>query len=662
MSVSLMKKLTVLTPARDADALVRRLMRLKCVEIRTTPLDTEGALARFQTPGEKTDAEVRVREVADAIPLLDRYTEKQKPWGKKTAPSDADRFCLTGGYEATWDVVKETLSLRDKLNALRAEDERLTAAEQALKPWLQYDAPLDTEATDTCAVWLGTLPAQTAVPDVLDALREFDAGLEEVSRDEAGLYVSVVFHRAGEEEVSRTLSGMGFLRLNLASYGVPVEGTAADMYRKTQARLAVIDTETEKAIARMKRLSAFVPDVETLYDVENTTRLAVEQKQKLAATELCVLLEGWVPAARDERVAAALDKLHCAYEMTEPEEGDEPPVLLKNNGYASNFEWVVAMYSYPKYGTYDPTFIMSIFYFVIFGLMFADVGYGLILVLGGLLLPKFLSLKPSMKRAFNMFGYCGISSIIMGVLFGGWFGDLPYSIMVNMAGVYESMDAAKEAIPFFNGVWTNPIDDPMTFLVISLGMGAIHLIAGMAVKFYLLCKEGKVLDAIFDIASWWIIFAGIGVLVLVGTVPGAIVAGVGVLMIVAMGGRAERNPIMRVLKGLMGLYDVVNYASDLLSYSRILALGLTSAALAQVFNLLATMGGPTIPGILLFVVVLVIGHVLNIAINVLGAFVHTSRLQYLEFFNKFFTDGGAGFEPALPSEAYSVTAEDGGED
>ena len=196
-------------------------------------------------------------------------------------------------------------------------------------------------------------------------------------------------------------------------------------------------------------------------------------------------------------------------DLTEPAEEDDPPVLLKNNGYASNFEWVVAMYSYPKYGTYDPTFIMSIFYFFIFGLMFADVGYGLILILGGLLLPKVLHMKDSMRRMFNMFGYCGFSSVIMGVLFGGWFGDLPYALMVNIGQSFPTTEAAKAAFPLFDGLWVNPINDPMTFLIISLGMGAIHLVAGMAVKFVLLCKEKKVFEAIFGIASWWVIFAGI---------------------------------------------------------------------------------------------------------------------------------------------------------
>ena len=142
------------------------------------------------------------------------------------------------------------------------------------------------------------------------------------------------------------------------------------------------------------------------------------------------------------------------------------------------------------------------------------------------------------------------------------------------------------------------------------------------------------------------------------SVAGLITVGVGVLMIVTTHGRAEKNPIMKVLMGLKGLYDLISYASDLLSYCRILALGLASAVMAQVFNLLATMGGPTPVGIIMFVPILLIGHVLNMAINLLGAFVHTSRLQYLEFFGKFFEDGGVAFDPALPSDTYSTVESD----
>lgn len=686
MSVSVMKKLTVLTPAEDADALVRKLMRLRCVEIRTTPLGGEvppdseaedsvadGATAvgdaaqaylrRNDCDTARVAAEGRVKDVSDAIPILDSHATKAKPMRRPTAGSE-DRgktnYPLTGSYEGAWDVVRETLRLQSEIDGDRAEDTRLRNQMASLEPWMEYDAPLDVESTDTCLIWLGSLPAGTLLSAVDDALRPAHAGVGEVFRDKSGLYVSLIFLKEDEDTVNRALNPLGFLRINFAAAGV--HGTAREARQQAAKRRGILENRIAARYVRLRELSAFVPDVERLYDVEMTTLLALREEQKLAATTVCCLLEGWVPAQRETQVAAALDRLDCAYDMQEPPAGEEPPVLLKNNGYATNFEWVVGMYSYPKYGTCDPTFIMSIFYFVIFGLMFADVGYGALLVLAGFLGPKLLHMKQGMKRSLNMFGYCGISCMILGVVFGGWFGDMPYALMVNMMGLYDSMEAAKEAVPLFNGlivtlggspVSLNPLEEPMVFLVISLIMGAIHLLAGMAVKFVLLCKEGKVFDAIFDIGSWWVLFAGIG-LIFVVPLAGYITLGVGALMIVATAGRDKKNPILRFLMGLKGLYDIVSYASDLLSYCRILALGLAAGVIAQVVNLIATMGGPTVGGFLVMVLVLLFGHMLNMAINLLGAFVHTSRLQYLEFFNKFFVDGGEPFQPALPSEKYTV--------
>ena len=663
MSVSVMKKLTVLAPERDADRLVRRLIRLRCAELKTVPLSETpdgGKLLRYDSDAARAEAERRVADVTAALPLLDACTVKAKPWNTKPVEITAEEFRASGRFDAARRTVEEVLSIRDGQALCQSETRRMEALICGLHPWREYPRPISEEQTATCEVWLGTLPPKTPISKVDEALSPLFCGAEEVGRDEAALYLSVLVFRAEADEAARALTGLGFVRSSFKGLPVPRE-TAAENLRLCQLRLDELDNQLQLYNDRLRSLTVFLPDVQVLFDMEKTTLTAAGEKQKLAATEQCVVLEGWVPADREDRVVAALDKLPCAYGMEEPVPGEEPPVLLKNNGYASNFEWVVGMYSYPKYGTYDPTFIMSIFYFVIFGLMFADVGYGALLVLVGFLAPKLLPLKPSMKRMLNMFGYCGISCTLLGFVFGGWFGDLPYAIMTGFLG-YESAEAAKAAAPIFNGLVVtlggntisfNPLESPMTFLVVALVMGAIHLVGGMAVKFFLLCKKGQVFAAIFDIGSYWVLFAGIGLL-FVSPLAGGITAGVGALMIVCTQGRAQKNPIMKFLMGLKGLYDLINYVSDLLSYSRILALGLAAGVMAQVFNLLATLGGPTVGGFLLFVPVLLIGHVLNIAINLLGAFVHTSRLQYLEFFGKFFEDGGVPFAPAEPSARYST--------
>lgn len=667
MSIAVMKKLTVLTPERDVDILIRRLIRLRCVEVRTTPIEDEDLL-RIQCDNQRVEAEDRVRAVSEVIPVLNRYTEKAKPWLRRSVP-DGDTYPLCGSCEAVWRVVREARALDARLSAGKAEDAQLRTRAAALTPWLEYDQPL-CGGTSLCEFWIGSLPAKTPLSSVVNALRTLDAGVETVREDEDGLYVSVVLLREQEDEVNRALSGIGFLRADFSGepYAAVQNGrapTARDVRRAIRARRRELAAEAEQDVKRLRELAMFVPDVEVLYDNENTALIAARQKAKLASTGQCAILEGWIPAAREGRASAALDKLFCAYELTEPAADEQPPVLLKNNGFASNFEWVVGMYSYPKYGTYDPTFVMSIFYFVIFGMMFADVGYGVLLILAGFLAPRLLHMQGGTKQMFNMFGWCGISCTLLGIVFGGWFGDMPYSVMVNYMG-YDSMEAAKAAAPWFNGlsvmlggksVSLNPLEEPMAFLVVSLAMGAVHLLGGMAVKFCLLCRERKFFSAVFDIGSWWVLFAGIGTVFIRPTV-GYILCGVAVLMIVATAGRAERNPVLRIGKGLLGLYGLINYASDLLSYCRILALGLAAGVIAQVVNLIATMGGPSPGGFVKMVLIMLIGHLLNMAINLLGAFVHTSRLQYLEFFGKFFEDGGVPFTPVLPSEKYSVVTSD----
>ena len=686
MSVSTMKKLTVLAPERDADKLMRRLLRLRCAEIRAvsvSEMPDGGKLLRYDCEAARAAAERRVADVSAALAFLDGYAVSARPWTKRPIDVTAEAFESTGCRRAAEVVVSEVLDIRDNRAEALREVNRLEDLRVALRPWLDCDLPPAGADTALCEVWQGVLPAGVTLPPLdgapLDgasadtAWNELHAAVTEVTqggnrKTKNSRYVTVVLLRRESDAVARALADVGFERVTFRDLP-DSNGTARENDRLCEKRLGELENILQTYADRLRSLSQMLDDMAVLYDVEMTTLLAAREKAKLATTEQCVVLEAWIPVQAEERVGRALSRLPCAFEMTDPAPDEEPPVLLANNGYASNFEWVVGMYAYPKYGTFDPTFIMSLFYFFIFGVMFADVGYGALLVLGGFLLPKLLRLKDGMKRMLHMFGYCGISCMLLGFVFGGWFGDMPYAIMTNFMG-YESVEAAKAAFPIFNGlvvtlggspISLNPLENPMAFLVISLAIGAVHLIAGMAVKFVLLCKKGQVFAAIFDVGSYWVLFAGFGLLV-VNATAAWITIGVGAVMIVATYGRGQKNPIMKFLMGLKGLYDLISYASDLLSYCRILALGLAAGVVGQVINLLATMGGPTPGGFILLVAVMIFGHALNMAINILGSFVHTSRLQYLEFFGKFYEDGGVPFKPVLPSDKYStVEADDAAE-
>ena len=649
MSVSNMKKLTAICPLSDGDLLLKKLVRLKCVEVRSAQSDEYGYLLEnvsFDT--RKAEIEKKINVLEKIIPHLNKRTTRKGGLGDNRKQINREEFICSGNYDAAWRAANKANETLIRMGECTSYIQACNTDIMSLSPWLGYDVPVDYSGTKHTSISLGVLPANTDMEEVMGALEGYLCNTEIIFSDNSGIYLSVTTHKNDTDDVFRELTSFGFLKTMFKG----INDTPKSATDKLEAEIE----KTEKEYASLENMlchcAEFLSDIEILWDIEKTNLVVAIGMQKMSQTQKCAVLSAWLPEGASDKVSSALDKIFCAYEIYDPLEGEEPPVHLENNKFASCFEWVVGMYSYPKYGSFDPTFIMSIFYFFIFGLMFADVGYGLLVALGGFLAPRVIKLSPSMKRSFYMFGFCGISSMIMGFIFGGWFGDMPYAIMQNFMGI--DLATAKEIAPIFNGFWFNPIDDPMTFLVVSLAVGGVHLIAGMLIKFVILCKEGKVLDAIFDIGSWWVIFAGIGVIVLVGTVPGLIVCGVGVLMIVLMKARDQKNFIMRILKGLLGLYDITSYASDLLSYSRILALGLASAVIAQVINLIGTMVGPGVGGFIAFVLAFLIGHMLNLAINILGAFVHTSRLQYLEFFGKFYEDGGTEFKALEPSEKYTV--------
>jgi len=652
MSVSKMKRLTVFAHKGETDELLRKLVHLRCVDVSTAePSSGRLSTVRCNFDAQRAELEASLAEIGEAISILSPYSLKKRSLIRPKQRVRFDDFRADGSEQKARKTVRLAVDAAARKNEIKTEKARSQAQIASVTPYDGFDLPLSFAGTETTDFLLGVLPAQTDLDLIGRKLYAAGSVAELISEDASGKYIAVIFFRSDGEAVNAVLSEYGFVRASFRDVNL----TAGEQIAEAERCIDRLEHEWEELEAELRSLADGLELLEILYDMEATERVATEQKQKMVATDRVVILSGWVPEESEERVSAVLEKYACAYEFSEPAPDEVPPVHLKNNRFAENFEWVLGMYSYPAYGRFDPTMIMSIFYFIIFGIMFADAGYGLILILacfGGV---KLLKPGKGMERFLKMFGYCGISCVIFGVLFGAYFGDLPLAIMKNMMGLAEdqlpNLALLGSAAPNV-AILFDPLQNPMGFLVVSLGIGAVHLIAGMAVKFVILCKEGHALDAIFDIGFYWLLFAGVGLIFLLPTV-GIWTTVAAAALIVLTHGRAEKNIVMKVLKGLLGLYDLISYVSDLLSYSRILALGLAAGVIAQVVNILGTMGGPTVVGFIALVVAFVIGHLLNIAINVLGTFVHTSRLQYIEFFNKFYEDGGVPFEPAVPSDKYT---------
>ncbi len=623
-----MKKLEVWAYATDARDLSRRLVRQKCVDVSTVPIDSE-YLTRYDSSESKRAAEQDLARYEKVIKILTPFSASKK----SNHLESVDDFKKNGTEAAAEKLCNDVLSADERRTQIEKEIAALQSAKSQASPWLGLDVPLGCSGTKTSTVLLGSISSTVNDRILEEALSEYAAAFRQISFDQSIRNMLVICANQDQSAVQRTLSKLGFTKYEFAE-DTPVASQAVVAADK---KIKELRTENNKITKYLVKCGENIDDVRVLWDIAKTHITEAEMRERMAATADCVLLRGFVPEETEANVVKLLSKMDTAYELSDPAEEEYPtvPVKLKNNALASCFEWVVGMYSLPVYGSYDPTAVMSIFYIILFATMMADVGYGLLLIIGGFLGPKLMKADKGLSKAMNMFGWCGVGCIITGALFGGWFGNMP-SLLFNIE------------VPAL----VDPVSDPISFLILGIALGFVHLVAGQVIKFCITWKESKI-DAICDNAFYWIIYAGIIMLVLVPGTAAYIVLGTGAALVILTAGRKEKNWLLKPVKGLLGLYGLINFGSDLISYARILAIALSGSVLAQVFNVLASISDSPSYKYTAGILILIFGHVLNCVLSSLSGFVHTSRLQYVEFFGKFYRDGGIAYAPMLPSEKFS---------
>ena len=407
----------------------------------------------------------------------------------------------------------------------------------------------------------------------------------------------------------------------------------------------------------LEQIRAFAESREELKLAADYYRMRLEKYELLGSllqSKKTFLVTGYVP----ERAAADLarelsEEFTLALELADPAEEDEPPVLLANKTVPASFEGVVAAFGLPGKGEIDPTTIMSACYIFLFGLMLSDAAYGFVVFAACLAaLLKFPRMQEGMRKSLRMFMYCGISTMFWGVMFGSYFGDVVDVVSRTFFGRQVTIPA----------LWFVPLNDPMKMLVFSMLFGVIHLFLGLGMKGYMLLRDKKYLDFVCDVVFWYLLLIGLILILLpsgmfesisqmqfnfppVLNQAAKLMAVVGAAGILLMSGRGRKNWFLRVALGAYDLYGVTSWLSDVLSYSRLLALGLATGVIGSVINSMGAMLGGGIVGAIGFTLVFLIGHSVNIGINLLGAYVHTNRLQYVEFFGKFYEGGGRPFNP-----------------
>ena len=631
-----MKHLRLLGMESEREALLKAMQDMECVEISSIDGSEEALKSGFAKPDDKAlmSAQEASRAYRTALASLDRFApEKKGMFRKRQGVSRAAFFSAESEENARTaaETINKDTRRFGEIESERTKNEALRAT---LAPWLTVDAPLGG-ADGALAVFFGTA-GLNVTDDALKALADSLDGLltwQQASSDRSLRYLLVMCHGSVKERALSALRDLGFSTVSFRG----MTGTAKENDKTLTENLVALEKERQETEQRIAGLGG---KRETLLEASDRAAIALrreEAKSRLVGTDKVFLLEGWLPADRCAEIEKTLKPFTCAIETREPTEDEYPqvPVQLKNNKLTRPLNMVTEMYSLPAYGTLDPNPLMAPFFILFYGIMMADMGYGLLMMIASVIISKKYRPKGTSGELFSLLGLCGISTFIMGALTGGFFGDfLTQLVAIVSPGTVFALPKLFD-----------PLDDLTMILIGSMALGMVQIVTGMAISLIEKCKRKKFLDAFFEEITWWIVFIGIALLALG---KGAAVLYVGCALVLL--GPIVQGKGWGKLTGVFGsLYNhVTGYFGDILSYTRLMALMLAGSVIAQVFNMLAAMPG----NVIAFIIISMLGNAMNFGLNLLGCYVHDLRLQCLEFFNKFYVDGGKPFRPMTLDTEY----------
>ena len=639
MAILKMKKLRICGVSEEQTQLIRQLQLLGSVEIGApcALTDTQGVQVFCAGDGKSADALLRTSaRLTSALETLKHYETKKGGLFAARPEKTIGELFSDEAYAAALDTAQAVLDAQDARSRLAAEKSRLTAVRESFVPWQQLPLPLETLGTQHTRILLGTVPAQTD----LEALRAkvFEAAdevqLEQISADQQSLYLLVFVHKCAAEAVGAALREAGFALTTFDG----VQGTAAENIRRTDEAIAACEQQDAEKLAELTALAEQKSALQLAFDRCTQEISKAQAADRLVHSEKTFCLGGWVPCEDVGKLEALLSGFCCAWELTDPapEEYPDVPVKLKNNKLTWPLNMVTEMYSLPAYDGVDPNPLMAPFFILFYGIMMADMGYGLLMILASIIITKKSRPKGTSGQMFGLMFSCGISTFLMGALTGGFFGDF----LPQLVGIIDP-DTTFKALP---SLFT-PLDDTITILIGAMALGFVQIVTGMAISFVEKIKKGQIMDAIWEELTWWVVFAGIACMALGVT---NIVLYVGLAMVVVGSGWSAKG-FGKVTAIFGSVYNhVTGYFGDILSYSRLMTLMLAGSVIASVFNTLGAIPG----NVVFFLLVSALGNGLNFALNLLSCYVHDLRLQCLEYFGKFYQDGGKPFEPLAINTKY----------
>lgn len=651
MAVCKVKKVNIFTHLELKDKIVEELQKAGCIQIKdVTSKSKISDLLEFNKIN-NTENDSALTEVNYCINYLSNYQDKHKKSDKSISTlTDLYDYKKLSSLFSQYDykkIYERCIELDGNLKKLKTRENHLKNAREQLEEWKELDIKIeDLEGTKNTKIIAGTLPSKDFI-SCLEEIKKIGKEIEinKISEDKKQCKIIILSISEYDSFIKKILS-----KYNIDYFKAPLglSGTSIDILGDISEELKNIEEKRKIIFDASKKLHRENLWLYVAFDYLSILKSKKDIEKYIKQTEKVIIIEGWILEKDLNELKNTLYEKFKELEIvfSDPKETEDLPVALKNNKFVEPFESVTELYGIPQYTEFDPTPLFAPFYFIFFGMCLSDAGYGLILAaLSYFALLKF-KFEGTAKKYFRLFFLGGLSTFVVGAILGSWMGDilnyLPKNILFIKTFLIDTISLL------------DPIKDPMPLLMISLSLGVIQIYTGFIIKFIANIKKNQLKTGLMDQGSWLLLISGIllfAIASVVNSLAGLkIIANyvilAGLLSIILTQGRSNKNIILKIGGGVISLYDLIGYFSDILSYTRLFALGLSTAVLAVVINnFVMLFKDIPIVGIILAVLVFILGHLFNMLINGMGAFIHSTRLQYVEFFTKFYEGGGVPFKP-----------------